>query len=92
MVLKLIIKDDVWIIRYTNKKSALRISVNSYGCQSWLKDGLLHRENGPAAFTSLTRWRYHFNGALHREDGPAVNFDGDKTWYVDNIELYNTWE
>ena len=46
------------------------------------KDGLLHREDGPAIeWTDGTKHWYR-NGQLHRENGPAVEWaNGTKEWY-----------
>ena len=46
----------------------------------WLKDGVLHREGGPAKIDyvdsndKLLIWSdyWYVNGLLHREDGPAI--------------------
>jgi hypothetical protein len=52
------------------------------GTKYWYRDGLLHREDGPAIeCPSGTKFWYR-NGDLHREDGPAVErADGTKFWY-----------
>lgn len=44
------------------------------------KQGLLHREDGPAVITpKQTKWFQ--NGDLHREDGPAVVGNNESVWY-----------
>jgi hypothetical protein len=44
---------------------------DKHGYQEWYKNGLLHREDGPALISRYTK-RWYINGRLHREDGPAV--------------------
>ena len=48
----------------------------------WYKNGLLHREDGPAVeFFNGTKFWYK-NGDYHREDGPAIECpSGSKLWY-----------
>ena len=61
----------------------------------WFKNGLLHREDGPAIeYASGSKFWYK-NGECHREDGPAVEFsDGDKSWFCVGIEYTDeqTWK
>ena len=49
----------------------------------WKKNGVEHREDGPAiewAYGSKQWWK---DGIQHRLDGPAVEWaDGTKEWYV----------
>ena len=53
----------------------------------WRKDGVLHREDGPALITANSR-RWYLHGKCHREDGPAIEWaDGDKWWYFDGIRI-----
>ena len=50
---------------------------------AWYKNGLQHREDGPAIeyFSSYKAW--WLNGERHREDGPAVEYgDGRKEWWL----------
>lgn len=62
------------------KKNVLHVDAN--GSQRWLKEGKLHREDGPAViYTSGTQFWYK-EDKLHREDGPAAtNADGSQLWY-----------
>lgn len=53
---------------------------------SWkLKDGTLHRSNGPALILSdVEKW--YLNGQLHREGGPAIVWsNGCCEWYMNDI-------
>ena len=58
---------------------------------AWYKNGLVHREDGPAvesveSVNSYKAWCK--NGKNHREDGPAVEFaNGDKYWYLNGTLL-----
>ncbi len=49
----------------------------------WYKEGLWHREDGPAVeFSDGEKWWYK-EGKRHRVDGPAVEcFDGTKQWFL----------
>jgi hypothetical protein len=52
------------------------------------KDGLLHREDGPAREWLDGDKSWWLNGKYHREDGPAIECaNGDKYWYL-NDELH----
>jgi hypothetical protein len=47
----------------------------------WVKNGTLHREDGPALeYTDGNKYWYR-HGKLHREDGPACEQNGSKEWY-----------
>jgi|688.fasta_scaffold321332_2 hypothetical protein len=59
---------------------------NSQGDQCWSKDGLLHREDGPAVIKADGSKFWYKRGMRHRLDGPAEEFsDGSRNWYVDGI-------
>jgi hypothetical protein len=46
------------------------------------KDGLLHREDGPAYIGFDGQQSWYKNGKLHRVDGPAImNSNGNRFWY-----------
>jgi len=51
--------------------------------KEWLKNGQLHREDGPAVIYKNGDKMWCYNGKLHREDGPSVEWeDGTiKYWY-----------
>jgi len=73
------------------------VRVHSDGTQFWYKDGLRHREDGPAVIVGDSKFWY-YNGLLHREDGPAIiSPNGVKTYYihgmlVDNLKVYQSKE
>lgn len=47
------------------------------------KDGVLHREDGPAVILDGTK-RWYYLGKRHRVGGPAIEYgDGTKAWYQD---------
>lgn len=53
----------------------------------WYKDGVPHREDGPAVESSYSK-EWYLNGKTHREDGPAVEFSGgSKRWFLYGEEL-----
>lgn len=51
--------------------------VDPQGVTRYYKDGLLHREDGPAVigYSGIQYWLINDN--LHREDGPAVMYPSD---------------
>ena len=49
----------------------IKIEADSDGWWWWRKDGVLHREDGPAIYRQgMERWYYE--GQLHNDNGPAV--------------------
>jgi len=59
------------------------VTIDSDGCRCWLKNGLYHREEGPAYETLKGEKRWYLNGVQHREGGPAVEYvDGTKVWFL----------
>jgi hypothetical protein len=58
--------------------------IDEDGTKRWLKDGELHREDGPAIEDANGDKCWLKNGKLHREVGPALEWaDGTKMWYMD---------
>lgn len=54
------------------------------GTKVWLKDGLLHRKDGPAIVDSDGGEAWYRNDRYHRDDGPAVTDpDGYEAWWHD---------
>lgn len=52
----------------------------------WLKNGILHREDGPAIEHKRGEKNWYFNGKLHREDGPATEYsDGSYEYWLNGI-------
>ncbi len=57
---------------------------NSTG-EFWFKNGLYHRENGPAIIYLKGREEWFLNGKRHREDGPAIiDFNGKEEWFLND--------
>jgi hypothetical protein len=55
----------------------------------WFKDGVYHREDGPACEYNNGFKAWYLNGKLHREDGPAREWaDGNKEWWLDDNCCY----
>jgi len=50
----------------------------------WFKDGILHREDGPAIELANGTKRWFVNGKRHRADGPAVELANGKMYYFLN--------
>lgn len=51
----------------------------------FLKEGKIHREDGPAVECWNGKKEWWIEGKLHREDGPAVEYsNGDGRFYLEN--------
>ena len=60
-----------------------RIVRNHNGTFYYNKDGLFHREDGPAIIWTNGSKEWFFCGQLHREDGPAIEqANGSRQWYL----------
>lgn len=54
----------------------------------YVRNGILHRPNGPAYISRLGSKAWYQDGKLHREDGPAIELrTGTREWYQ-NGELH----
>jgi hypothetical protein len=52
------------------------------------KDGLLHREDGPAIEYADGTKVWYLNGEFHREDGPTIEYvSGHKEWYLNGKQI-----
>ncbi len=57
----------------------------SDGDCTWYKNGLWHREDGPAVEWLDGTKCWYVNGDQHRTDGPAVEYpNGTKYWYLED--------
>jgi hypothetical protein len=62
--------------------------VDEYGTQRWYRDGVLHREDGPAVIWHDSYRFWYQDGKLHRLDGPAtVHPNGIRRWYLDDKQV-----
>jgi hypothetical protein len=53
------------------------------GRQEWYRNGVLHREDGPALIDPRYYTVWYLNGQYHREGGPAIEWtDGHKEWFL----------
>ena len=58
------------------------------GNKYWYKDGILHRENGPAIVLDTGYKAWLINGLRHREDGPAIEYaSGNMSWYLNGENI-----
>ena len=57
-------------------------TIHPNGTRIWQKNGMLHRENGPAVIRTDLSQFWYLNGELHRTDGPAVICDEYQAWYL----------
>ena len=56
--------------------------VDALGAVYWYKDGLFHREDGPALEWADGSKEWYLDGQRHRLDGPAIEYLGVyKAWY-----------
>ena len=55
-------------------------------------EGLLHRENGPAAIGPDGRHEWYLNGERHRVGGPAYMLPtGTKEWWLNGVLHRDDW-
>ena len=74
-----------WKNNYIDKLGQYCIE-NIYGYKTWYKNGIEHRENGPAVECINGTKKWFINGKYHREDGPALEYaDGRKEWYKEGL-------
>jgi hypothetical protein len=69
------------------------LEVDDCGTKYWFKNGIFHREDGPAVeYTDGSKYWYQY-GYLHRIDGPAVKMsDGYKLYFLNDVEyLQEEW-
>lgn len=80
---------DVNIISYNDINDHEYCIVNyKSGTKKYIKNGLFHKENGPAIIWFNGDKCYYRNGNLHRDNGPAViHSDGNKEYWIDGILL-----
>ena len=61
---------------------------DAFGNKRWYKEGMRHREGGPAVEYSNGAKLWYKEGKLHREDGPAIEHaDGRKEYWKNNKAL-----
>ena len=74
---------------YEIPKNYTGIAEYTNGTKVWLKEGNLHREDGPAIEYEDGYKAWWIEGSLRREDGPAVEYsNGIKLWYLEG-KYYN---
>lgn len=57
-------------------------TVNPSGTIVWFaKNGIIHREDGPAIKHSNGYCSWYFNGNFHRINGPAIDHATRKYWF-----------
>lgn len=55
----------------------------------WYKNGIIHRNNGPALQWTEGTDCYYKDGFLHRENGPAIDGRAISVWYINGIKQYS---
>lgn len=71
-------------------------TIHEDGSQTWTKNGLKHRNNGPAFIAQPMSGGYHHeewyqNGKLHRDDGPAYVHVGGSDRFTGKQESHTGW-
>lgn len=62
------------------------------GYTRWYKDGVPHREDGPALYGKNGYEVWMKDGRVHREDGPAIISKRGNHWYLDGTQYsYEKW-
>lgn len=65
--------------------SDIRVEIKLDGTRYWHKNGVLHRDDGPAEELPDGIMRWYQNGYCHRVDGPAITGPGGfKSWWQDD--------
>ncbi len=61
-----------------------KLNVSDIGTRSWYRNGLLHREDGPAVEWASGAREWFRDGKHHRDDGPAIEWaNAVHYWYRD---------
>jgi hypothetical protein len=56
--------------------------IDTWGNEKWIKNGKLHREDGPALTYKDNTQEWWFKGRMHREGGPAIiSPSGYNAWF-----------
>jgi hypothetical protein len=72
------------VIKLLSGPKKLDGCVDIDGSKLWYKDGVLHREDGPAIEHANGDKFWYRDGKLHRLDGPAEEYaSGTRCWYKD---------
>ena len=76
-------------IEFKNGKIiAPRHSIKRSGFLKYYKNGILHRDDGPAVI-GKDYYKYYKNGVLHRDDGPAIDIDTVTSHKYEGYTEYN---
>jgi len=58
-------------------------TTDAEGNRYWRFDGMLHREDGPAAELNNGARLYYYRNVLHRANGPAIIWpNGHEEWWL----------
>lgn len=77
-----------YYLEYSLQKGKIMVLKND-NCVSYLKNNVLHREDGPALIRK-DRKEWFLNGVRHREDGPAI-ISEQLTLYSGKKFYYEYW-
>jgi hypothetical protein len=64
------------------------LTIYQDGTQLWVKNGIIHKEDGPAIIYPNGTMMWVVNGIVHNENGPAlIRSDGSRGWFL-NGQIY----
>ena len=71
------------MMKWYNNGNITKIEYYNDGGVEYYKNGVLHREDGPALIKENGDKEWYFNGVLHRDDGPAIELhNGERSWFT----------
>jgi len=67
---------------YIDENNQVYLHEYPNGSKHWFKNGIPHRDNGPAIEHDNGDKSWYQNGMRHRDNGPAIEYaNGTKSWY-----------
>jgi len=65
----------------TQPVNRTEVHTDADGNKCWYRNGVIHRDDGPAIELANADKYWYRDGQRHREDGPAIEYiDGTKVW------------
>ena len=66
----------------------IKMVISPDGTREWFRNGLWHRDDGPAVEWPNGTKVWFYNGRRHRDDGPAVEHaDGSTEWWKQGLHV-----
>lgn len=83
-------KTVMWQVTHIKLPCGVTKYVLPGGEVKYLKNDVMHREDGPAHITPSGKQKWYYMGKIHRLDGPAfIAANGDYCYFVDGKEVTN---